>query len=607
MYKKIVLPSILIGIIVMLFAACDKDYEGLGATILGEDHFGSNVDYSKTVKTYNQGLGPIASNNLPVNPLGFYENPAFGTTQANFVTQVEMAVAGPTFNNVEPNDNSFQNPTEIDSVILNIPYFVKRNKTVLNTDGITKTYYLDSICGTASKENHFKLSVYQSNYFLRDIDPSQSLGQSQLFYTDKDAEIDSHKLPVLLNDASNEVENDAFYFDVNEHKLTAKNTKGEDVVTRTAPSMRLHLNKNVFTNLILHAPSGQLANNAVFKNYFRGLYFKAENGNPGHMAMLNFKGGNITIYYKEDLPPTLVNGVNTFKRSDTKTFVLNLSGNTISLLNNSNENTDYLNALANPSQEADKLFLKGGQGATAIIDLFGSADLYHYVVKKDGNGKPIDENGSKIALDFNNKPVQGYLVYEKDPTPNGIPDELDDLRYPEYATKNNVTYYSEKNRWMLNEASLTFYVDNMKGAKEPNRIFLYDLKNKKALPDYNNDATSSSGNAKLNKYVFGGILMNEDGTIVNVDKSQTGFKYKIRITNHLKNLIYKDSTNVRLGLSVSESINNVGFSKVKTTNANFDKAPTMSVASPLGTILHGSASSDPNKKLKLEINYTKPN
>ena len=80
------------------------------------------------------------------------------------------------------------------------------------------------------------------------------------------------------------------------------------------------------------------------------------------------------------------------------------------------------------------------------------------------------------------------------------------------------------------------------------------------------------------------------------------------------NLIKNDSTNVRLGLSVTENINSIGFSKLRTPNANTDSAPSMSVLNQLGTILYGTNipySNDPNsdyqkKRLKLEIYYTKP-
>ena len=553
MYTNKFLQSIIVVLIAVLFTSCDKDFNEFGTNIVGNDNFNFLQYSGSTVKAFNQKLGPIASNNLPINPLGFYDNPAFGTTQANFVTQVELATSNPTFNNIDPAEYDV-NPTAIDSVILEIPYYSKLKST--NDDG-SRIYQLDSIYGVS--ESKFKLNVYQSNYFLRDLDPNQSLGEQQLFYTDQNAEIDGFKIPNVLNNSTNTIENNEFYFDKREHKTTILNENNEVVATRSAPSMRLHLRTDVFTNAILNAPSGQLANNSVFKNYFRGLYFKVEsNGNPGNMAMINFKGGKITMYYNEDKKST-VNSVVTFERVK-KTLILNLNGNSVGLLNNSNENADYLNAANNTTQEASKLYLKGGQGSMAIIDIFGA--------------------------DANN---------------NGIADELEVIK---------------ANGWMINEANLTFYVDKSSMSNfnpsnsesqpvEPERIFLFDLNNKRVLMDYTFDFTTNSLFPKLGKYVHGGIIEKED---VNDGRGKRGVKYKIRITNHVRNLIKKDSTNIRLGLSVTESINTFGFSKLKTPNSNTSSAPSMSVLSPLGTILYGTSPVVPDdKRVKLEIYYTKPN
>jgi hypothetical protein len=560
MNKKSFFQFILFGLFVFIsFVSCDKDYNEIGADIVGDDHFGFQKYTGAFIKSYNQKLGPIASNNLAVNPLGFYDNPAFGTTQANFVTQVELSVSNPIFNNVDDNNYDVL-PTVLDSVVLEIPYYstIKQVEQV-EVNGVQErrtTYELDSIYGVEGSK--FKLSVYQSNYYLRNLDPNVSLAETQLFYTDKDAEIDNNKIPVLLNDLptsdprnADGHENSQFYFDKREHKTTVPNeTAGQpDVATRSKPSMRLHLRNDVFNAAIINAPSGQLADNNVFKNFFRGIYFKTESlGNPGNMATLNFKDGKITLYYNEDKKTTPTTGDPTYERIN-KTYVLNLNGNTVSLLNNTNENVDYTNASNNPSQEAAQLFLKGGQGSISVIDIFGP--------------------------DANN---------------NGIADEIEVIK---------------ANGWLVNEANLTFYVDRlaMSDARsiEPNRIFLYDLNNKKMVVDYILDGTSNGINPKFNKSTFGGILEKE-----NVAGGR-GVKYKIRITNHVRSLINRDSTNVRLGLSITENINNVGFSKLKTANTTTNSAPAMSVMSPIGTILHGSSPSVPDdKRLKLEIYYTKP-
>lgn len=530
MLKKVFYLPLLFVVITFISVSCDKDYNELGADIVGDDHFGFEKYDEATVKSYNYKTGPIASNNLPINPLGFYDNPAFGTTRANFVTQLEMAVQNPTFNNAV-----------IDSVILNIPYFSTPPHTKNNN---TDEYVLDSIYGPA--ESKFKLSVYRSGYYLRDLDPNAGLSEVQSYYTDQDSDIDNNKIPVLLNDTIDVKENEQFFFNKKEIVTKTKNDKGEDVISKSAPAMRLHLNRQVFTEAILDAPSGQLASNAVFKNYFRGLYFKAEAGNPGNMTMINFKGGKITLYYKEDKDDTSSEKVS-------KTFVLNLSGNTVSLQNNSNENNDYLNAINNPAQEASRLYLKGGEGSIAAIDLFGD-----------------DTDGNKIA------------------------DEIDVIR---------------ANGWMVNDASLTFYIDKSKMSDpktaEPNRIFLYDLTNKKVLIDYAFDNTTNGAKPKNNKYVFDGIIQKE-----NVSGGR-GIKYRIRLTNHVRDLVKNGSKNVRLGLSVTENINNVAFSKLKNPYPDFDSAPAMSVMNPLGTVLYGSniLEGDENydKRLKLEIYYTKHN
>ncbi|MGV3697145.1 DUF4270 domain-containing protein [Flavobacterium sp.] len=632
MYKKSVLQSILLGLIALLFVSCDKDFNELGTDIVGDDHFGFERYTDASIKAYNQQTGPIASNNLAINPLGYYYNPAFGRTQANFVTQIEMATVNPTFNNTDPEDYDVE-PTKIDSVIVEVPYFCHIPKGATIVDNV-KPFVLDSIYGDVTSK--FKLEIFQSNYYLRDLDPGQSLSEQQSFYTDENNTIDNSKIPVLLNDAPRTNasddgidnldghENDEFYFDKREHE-TSVTKDGATTYTRSLPSMRLHLNKAVFTNLILNAPEGKLADNATFKNYFRGLYFKTSGGAPGHMAMLNFKAGKITIYYNEDKKKTTTPV--SFERVN-KTYVLNMTGNCVSLLNNDAENTAYLNAITNNATEASKLYLKGGEGSVAMIDLFGDPassnyDTYRYSIYKqtvNGNLVAVDQNGAPIPTDGNGKPKSGYFfLYKKEMIPNGISDELDELRYPLHfsaAEDPGQVYRSVKNRWMINEANLVFNIATTDMSSfasfEPNRILVYDLNNRKAIVDYSYDLTSNALYPKFNKAIFGGLLVDANGKLVrqkddNNNYVKKGAKYKVRLTNHIRNLIKNDSTNVRLGVSVTENIANIAFAKLKTPNSNFKSAPSMSVMSPLGTILYGTdASVSPAQRLKLEIYYTKP-
>ncbi len=97
--------------------SCDKDYNAIGGDLIGEDHFDLST-YTSNVIAYNQKIGPVQSNNLPVNALGIYTNPAFGTTTANFATQLSLGSSNPTIGT---------NP-EIESVVLTVPYFMMQIK-----------------------------------------------------------------------------------------------------------------------------------------------------------------------------------------------------------------------------------------------------------------------------------------------------------------------------------------------------------------------------------------------------------------------------------------------------------------------------------------------
>jgi hypothetical protein len=107
---------------------------------------------------------------------------------------------------------------------------------------------------------------------------------------------------------------------------------------------------------------------------------------------------------------------------------------------------------------------------------------------------------------------------------------------------------------------------------------------------------STSG---VDKFVHGGFLEYDDNA--------KGLLYKIRITEHLNNIIRKDSTNVRLGLAVTSDIQISGLARVLSDPQEY--TPAGSAINPLGTVLIGPNPTPQNtdKKLQLEIYYTDPN
>ena len=586
---------------ILLFVSCDKEYSAVGDALIGENHF-ELAKGTYGVVAYNEKITPIESKNLPINALGISDNPAFGKTNANFVTQLTLAVEGPTFTTITA-------APAIDSVYLSVPYFTDALKTTPITSG-GYTYELDSIYGEPKAK--IKLSIYESGRYM-----GNQNGTAQTFYTNQNAEFDAQKklfgTDGRLNNDADKSQNDEFFYDPTQHIETTTDAAAKKTYAYIAPGMRLKLSTAFFDSKIIHAPAGSLASNDVFINYFKGLYFKVEQSgsDKGSLAMINFAKGKITVYYKEDKKtkeddPKTPNIDETVIERVPKTLILNLSGNTVSLLEQSNTNTDYATATSNPNRILgdEKLYLKGGEGSVAVINLFSATDNYNYEVLKNADKKPIDENGNLIPVDSNGNAKEGYyLIYTKNYTPNGISDELEDIRFPLIDDSQGQIYHSIKNRWLINEANLVFNIDAnaMKDSYEPNRLYMYDFTNNTTILDYYLGA--SLANKLTSKIAFGGYLT-KDVT------SKKGTSYKIRVTNHIRNLVKDaDVKNVKLGLVVTEDINTADMSKLATSSLFISQAPKASVMNPLGTVLYGGRStSNPTdtKLLKLEIYYTKP-
>ena len=571
MKKSFLKISSLLFLFVLLIS-CDKDFNSLDSDVIGDDHFDLVYDEASLV-AYSKATGVVQTNNLPLNALGIYKNDFFGTTKAHFVTQVELGSENPSFG---------FNPI-IDSVYLYVPYFVDSDVTT-ETSG-ERIYNLDSIYGNA-EAGKFRLKVLENGYYLRDFDPADNLQTSQKYFNDdKATKIDPFKGSELLNNSSNIAQNDEFYFSKKELYIYKTNGAGlyvdsngavlsdQNNVTlrvikeRKTPGMWLDLKNSFFQQKILDAAStANLFSNNAFKNYFRGLLFEVEEINPdqGALAVLDFSKAELKILYKAASEAVSVE--NPTPTRTRRTFSLKMGYNASTTLRNNsinlleyNNSTEYDAGLAGSNEVlgSDRLYVKGGNGSVAFIDLFA-------------------------------------------------PTELETLRN-NVATKN----------WLVNDARLTFYVDktamtNVPKTSEPERIYIYDATNNLVLVDYTFDS-SSSANLKNSKVVFGGMIQRE------TTGPKKGIKYTIRLTEHIKRILKADSNgeyqdNIKIGVSVTESINLVSSAKLKApisaNGVQISDIPLASILNPLGTVLFGNVVTDPDdedKKLKLSIYFTKPN
>ena len=136
---------------------------------------------------------------------------------------------------------------------------------------------------------------------------------------------------------------------------------------------------------------------------------------------------------------------------------------------------------------------------------------------------------------------------------------------------------------------------------EPERIYLYNYEQNSALIDYFLDQSVSSLtiNAKINHL---------EPLVRDSLNDERGIKYKIRITEHLNNLILRDSTNAKLALGVISDVASVQNFKILGDNAESENKSLASgvILTPKDQSYIGNLSLDIRKRPKNKIYYTEP-
>ena len=543
-YKLLVLFSFLI------INSCDKDFASIDSDVINSDNAinfdTSSVEYS--LRSNNEQIDAVKTNNLPSFLLGYNNNSLYGTTKASFLGQLVPTEFSP----------SFGENVVLDSVILTIPYYSRGVDT--DEDG-NISYEIDSVYGSSKT----KLYVYKNNFYLRDFNPSGDFSDSQNYYSNGSMSVEE-----IINESEIEGEllyesgiigddSDDFIPSAERIILTSLNDDGDTLVNTLAPSIRLKLNNpndDFWQNLIFENENNSvLLNPNSFKEYFRGLYIKADGVNSdGAIMLLNFASSNtkLTLHYTSET--TTENDTDSGSDSETivsqNEYVLNFTDNLINLFDNS-FNIDVSNS--NTSEGDERIYLKGGEGYMSKINLF--------------TGQVEGEDGEMI-------------------------DAFDHFKNSFYDEENDIA------KRLINEAYIEFYVDqSLNLESEPERIYLYNYEQNTALIDYFLDQSVSSTtiNAKINH--LEPLLIDS--------LSGDGVKYKIRITEHLNNIILRDSTNATLGLVVTSNVGSIENFKLLNTSEPTE-LPSGAILSHKGTVLHGNLSEDIDKRPKLKIYYTDP-
>ena len=590
----------------LFFISCNKEYNTIGTDFLRSDTFDTNVEYVD-VAVKQKRIPPFKSIALPIYQLGKIQDQIFGNRDATFVTQLGLEELNPIFGitsqtkEEEGDDSNIliikENELVVDAY-LDIPFYnntfdsdgdgvideydvdpfdiysdsdgdgladvLERSNGTdpldpdtdddgildnVDTDTINPrqgatVYDIDSLIG--NREASFKVKVQELDYFLSTYDPSNNF-ETFLKYYSNDQFIENFTGKVLF-DGEVEINTEEIVIYKEDDPDTDDVDESTQVKERLTPRLRIPIDKDYMQSKIIDMEGNiDLSNQDNFNLYFKGLFLSAYDFSDPLLLILNYADASINIVYEYDR----------YNRNDTtddtsddtidreeKTFKLNLTGNQINILKQDPLSPEISKALNSNSEDLKRVYLRGGEGIMMEIDLFD-----------DGTGNDI----------------------------------LGEIK---------------SNGWLINEANLTMYVDKEAGDMsggiiEPSRLFLYDIESKAPVIDYFIDQ-SQGQKPKDQKAVHSGLI--------EIDEDRKGIKYKIRISEHVKNIIRNDSLNKKLALVVTSDITNAVNTELK-NNDELEYIPISSVINPLGTILYGPNPEPINhdKRFRLELFYTEIN
>lgn len=610
--------SLLFFSLVLFMSSCREDEITIGDGVIGGEPF--NTDKAVyNVNLVNKRLSTVQTNRLPLYQVGNFVDPIYGTTRARIVSQVRLPSNGPIFGDLsqsteEAMDTSGVMDTipeneQVTEVFLYLPFQTEPGSGDTDNDGVAndfdvdplsadsdsdgdgltdgeeriqgtdplnpdtdgdgipdgddeetifnnfpRSFSLDSIYG--DRNTPFRVVVEESNFFLRDYDPENNFEEEQAYFSDLD--LSSFAGQVLFDgEVEISAEQIVFFQEDDEDTEDIDESTLIDPARTLAPGLRIPLNIDFFQQKILDQEgSANLLSQSNFLEFFRGIQISIDPSDE-MMLLFDLTEANITINYEYDdlnTNGTTEDTTDDFIERNERSFGLNLvtPGPIGNIFGNAVNQYTYENFPADienaiaSGTDDSRIYVRGGAGTYTDIDLFGD-----------------------------------------EPTAEATIEEI------------------RNNNWVINEANLIFYVDSDRlsgvgGTTEPPRLYLFNAETN--FPLYNGFTEFSFTDTPLGRFQnYGGILEEENGQ---------GIKYTVRITEHINNIIVRDSANVPLRLVLSADIINTGTREASQVGtSDFVDIPIMSSITPLGTVLIG-----PNpemaleeKRLKLQLFYTEAN
>ena len=608
-FSRIIKVSTLVGTLFLLLASCTNELDTIGeGVVAGEPFTTGKVEYD--VFAFNKGITAVQTNKLPLYQLGTFNDPVYGKRNASILTQLSLPnrAGNPTFGDL-PQDTEdtadtddlaatvkenetvkevylylpFQLPPSADTDGDGIDDIFEEGDAVTNPnsdwdgDGVTdnqervngsnpfdasddgtqdgfvannylKRYDLDSIYGDRTKP--FRLIVSRSNYFLRDLDPNSGFEDAQEYYSNQD--FSSFIGEEFFNGEVTISDEEIPTSYAEDDPETTDVDESTQIASRVNPGIRVPLNPEFFqTNILDKEGDAELLSQSNFNNFFRGVHL-AGTDMEQLMFLFDLTAANITITYEyTDYDPeteTTTTSEKDFVLSFLTTGNSGTVGNAVNAFQNEDLSPNIASSL-DTDENASRIYVKGAE-TVAEIRLFDA----------------MENGGADIINQIKNK------------------------------------------NWVINEANLVFYVDretlDLAGPDfvEAPRLYLYNAETSQPLFVSSNEP--STPNTTLNPLDF---YPNHDGVLEK--ENGLGVKYTVRITEHINNIIVRDSTNATLGLTLTPNIAYTVTQQAMDNLVQGTEYPIAAAVSPLSTILYGSnlTAGEEAKKLKLEIYYTEAN
>ena len=561
----------------MLFiASCDKKFNDVGSEVLPPSSYvGKRVYYPVGVS--QTLLDVVQTNNTPVVQLGERQDRLYGNTSAAIVSQLSLSALSPNFGALSAQgeiDDSFDEQETVTDVWLEIPFFT--NQTDADGDGLIDVYDIDDTDPNSDSDGDGASDSIERN---NGTDPTNPDTDGDGILDGEDPETVHPNPDRMLYEIDSLFGDRSASFDVEVNKLNY-------FLRQLDPNQNFEQGQAYTTDFPIATYKEELlANQNITLDFNEIVRDDAANLSPRLRVPLSKEAFQRLILDKEGA--TAFSSVSDWR--------------------------DYFRAISIETSNFSSPLLM-------LLDVNNMAIRMAYTYKgKKADTTPVEIEDVAAEFLISTAGAIRFNTLTKTTTADAALNSIVTASAPEQLAlsgglgsvatlklfEDNETLEAIKGKsWLLNEANLTFYVDKEAvrayDLSLPERLYVYNANTSEPLVDFSQDAAASNTLAKL---LYGGFLLEDEDN----DRQY----YKVRITDHLQNIINNDAANVPLQVALTNVLPNqtlVPMAAVQ--NTEIGSVPTGTVAAPKSAVFVGPNPSNldlADLKLRLEIFYTETN